>query len=162
MSFGARLRKARRERKLTQEQVAEKLGMDFSSISKWENDKAKPSQDNLVTLAELYDVDVRFLLDVDTEPNDTFDGLDPELVEALKRATPDQQEQFRNYFEGHADAPVRYTEVESRLLKEVEYITPEDLKERYALKVGERMATPDEIEEAIAFIRAKRIMKAME
>jgi hypothetical protein len=40
-------------------------------------------------------------------------------------------------------------------------LTPEDLMEKYHLKIGDREATREEIEEMVNYIKARRIMKLM-
>lgn len=62
MTFGARLKKARNRKQLTQEQVAKRLGIDFTTISKYENDKSQPDNEILQKLASLYDISVDWLL----------------------------------------------------------------------------------------------------
>lgn len=62
MSFGQRLKQARRNAKMTQEQVAKKLGLDYSTISKYENNHSEPDNETLRRMAEIYDVKVDFLI----------------------------------------------------------------------------------------------------
>lgn len=56
MSIGTNIRALREERKLTQEQVADKLGVTFQAVSSWERDEYKPDTDKLIKLAALFDV----------------------------------------------------------------------------------------------------------
>ena len=58
MSIGTNIKSLREERKLTQEQVAEALGITFQAVSSWERDEYKPETDKLIKLAELLDVSV--------------------------------------------------------------------------------------------------------
>ncbi len=58
MSFGTNIKSLREERNLTQEQVAEALGVSFQAVSSWERDEYKPDTDKLIRLAELLDVSV--------------------------------------------------------------------------------------------------------
>ena len=58
MSIGANIKSLREERKLTQEQVAEALGITFQAVSSWERDEYKPDTEKLIKLAELFDVSV--------------------------------------------------------------------------------------------------------
>lgn len=62
MTFGGRLKQARARKQFTQSQVAEKLGIDFTTISKYENDRSQPDYDTLLRLAGLYEVSVDWLL----------------------------------------------------------------------------------------------------
>ena len=58
MSIGTNIKTLREERKMTQEQVAEALGVTFQAVSSWERDEYKPDTDKLIRLAELFDVSV--------------------------------------------------------------------------------------------------------
>ncbi len=58
MSTGENIRRLREERGLTQEKLAEKLGVTFQAVSSWERDEYKPETDRLLRLAEIFDVSV--------------------------------------------------------------------------------------------------------
>ncbi len=55
-NFGERLFKLRRDKKLSQEEVAEKLNVTRQTISKWETDQSMPDFDKVVPLCELYGI----------------------------------------------------------------------------------------------------------
>ena len=61
--IGALLRDLRKEKNLTQADLAEKLGVSNRSISRWENGMTMPDFDLLIELADFYGVDVREILD---------------------------------------------------------------------------------------------------
>ena len=63
MSIGTNLRRLREERKLTQEQLSEKLGVSFQAVSAWERDEYKPDIDRLIALAGALDVSVSALVE---------------------------------------------------------------------------------------------------
>ena len=63
MSLGANIRQKREERKLTQEQLADKLRVTFQAVSSWERDEYKPDTDNLIRLSEILDVSVSSLVE---------------------------------------------------------------------------------------------------
>ena len=60
---GIFLRELRKTIGLTQEQVAEKLGISSRTISRWETGTYMPDISMLVQIAEMYDVDVREIID---------------------------------------------------------------------------------------------------
>ena len=64
-AFAERLRELRKERGLSQIQLAEKLGVDFRTISNWENGVRKPDIDMLVIVADFFEVSTDFLLGTD-------------------------------------------------------------------------------------------------
>ena len=63
MSIGTNIKSLREERKLTQEQVAESLGVTFQAVSSWERDEYKPDIVKLMRLAELFDVSVSAIVE---------------------------------------------------------------------------------------------------
>ena len=62
MSLGSSLFSARKKSGLSQEEVAEKLGVSRQTISKWENGTSDPSTSNLIALAKLFDLSAEELL----------------------------------------------------------------------------------------------------
>ena len=61
-SLGETLRAHRQRCGMTQEFVAEALGVSRQAVSKWESGKSDPSTSNLLALAKLYGVDPGELL----------------------------------------------------------------------------------------------------
>lgn len=69
-SLGEVLRAERTRCKMTQEFVAESLGVSRQAVSKWENGVADPSTANLLALAKLYGVSAEELLKQVVTPKD--------------------------------------------------------------------------------------------
>jgi transcriptional regulator with XRE-family HTH domain len=61
-TFGTRLKQARTQKKLTQNEVADKLGIDYTTISKYENNKSQPDNEILRELADMYEVSLDWLI----------------------------------------------------------------------------------------------------
>lgn len=61
-SFGARFQRLRKNKGLTQEDIAKEFNITPQSVSKWENDLSAPDITILVDLAKLLDVSVDVLL----------------------------------------------------------------------------------------------------
>ncbi len=61
-SLGENLKAHRIKRKMTQEFVAEHLGVSRQAVSKWESGASDPSTSNLLALARLYGVSAEALL----------------------------------------------------------------------------------------------------
>ncbi|MBE6653092.1 MAG: helix-turn-helix transcriptional regulator [Ruminococcaceae bacterium] len=59
---GGRLARLRRAQNITQEELAERLGISRQAVSKWESDLAYPETDKLLTLSRLYGCTVDYLL----------------------------------------------------------------------------------------------------
>lgn len=68
MTLGERLQRLRRARGMTQEQLAERIGVSRQSLSGWENDAALPDTVHVVALAELFGVTTDYLLLDDPTP----------------------------------------------------------------------------------------------
>lgn len=62
-----RLVNLRKEKGLSQEQLAEKIGVSRQAVSKWERSEASPDTDNLIMLARLYEVSLDELLRTEDE-----------------------------------------------------------------------------------------------
>ncbi|WP_084554721.1 helix-turn-helix domain-containing protein [Eubacterium xylanophilum] len=65
MTFGEKLKEARKEAGLSQEQFAEKMSISRSAVAKWESGRGLPDVNNLKVMAQLLDVSVDYLLDED-------------------------------------------------------------------------------------------------
>lgn len=63
LHLGEGIRRRRREAGLTQEQLAEALGVTTGAVHKWESGKAAPELEKLVELAAFFEVSVDALLD---------------------------------------------------------------------------------------------------
>ena len=61
-SLGEALKAHRTECKMTQEFVAQHLGVSRQAVSKWENGTSDPSTSNLLALAKLYGISAEELL----------------------------------------------------------------------------------------------------
>lgn len=60
---GAFLRELRKEKNLTQEQLAEKMNVASRTVSRWETGSNMPDLDILIELADFYDLDIQELID---------------------------------------------------------------------------------------------------
>ncbi len=101
MTFGLRLKQSRNKKQLTQTQVADRLGIDFTTISKYENDRSQPDNEILQKLANLYDVSVDWLLTGElingrkTSNQLSMNGEQEELTDEEVQHLKDSLEMFR-------------------------------------------------------------------
>lgn len=63
IKMGAFLKELRKEKELTQEQLAEKFAVSSRTVSRWENGKTMPEMSVLVELADYYGVDAKEIID---------------------------------------------------------------------------------------------------
>ena len=61
MSIGGRITELRNDKKLSQGQLADLLGVSRQAVSKWENDKTSPDTLNLIRLADVLDTEIEYL-----------------------------------------------------------------------------------------------------
>ena len=67
MDLGKKIKQLRFKAGLTQEQLAEQLGIGPQAVSKWENAVAMPDITTLPLLAEIFGVSIDDLFDLSTE-----------------------------------------------------------------------------------------------
>jgi transcriptional regulator with XRE-family HTH domain len=63
MTFGEKLKQARQNAKLSQEELAVKISVSRSAVAKWETDKGLPDIQNLKNIAWALGVSIDYLLD---------------------------------------------------------------------------------------------------
>ena len=56
MDFGKQIKQMRLERNLTQEQMAEQLGVSRQAVSNWENNKNLPDLELIISMSRLFSV----------------------------------------------------------------------------------------------------------
>ena len=76
MAFAERLKELRKQAHLTQVELAKRLGIGQSSYADWERGKKKPTQDNLVKIAQVLNVSVDYLVGNSEEKTDDFDNIE--------------------------------------------------------------------------------------
>lgn len=64
LNIGEKIKQLRKERSITQDELAEILGVSFQSVSRWENSTCYPDLELLPTIADFFDVTVDNLLGV--------------------------------------------------------------------------------------------------
>ena len=65
MNLSENLKKIRKKNNLSQEQLAEKLGVSRQSVSKWESGQAYPEMDKMLQLCEMFNLNIDDLLNQD-------------------------------------------------------------------------------------------------
>lgn len=88
MTFGEKLLKLRKESALSQEELAEKLGVSRQAISRWENEGVLPDGLNLLGISKLFGVSTDYLLNDDYRSDGDIPAVRQtrnELDEATRR-----------------------------------------------------------------------------
>lgn len=104
LTFGQYLKKIRTEKKVSQRALASKIGVDFTYLSKIENDKMPPpSEDTLKKIAVELDENVdNLILMADKMPSDYKDVLKsskemPLMLRTLGNLSEDKQKEVFDY-----------------------------------------------------------------
>lgn len=63
MEFGAKLIQLRRERRMTQQELAEQLCVSRQAVSRWEQMLSEPSTENLTRLGKIFSISIDSLVD---------------------------------------------------------------------------------------------------
>lgn len=95
MSIGTRLAKNRAEKGITQESLAEAVGISTSYISLIENDQKKPSYSLLIKLANYFDVSIDYFFGTDT--SDTKDPSVKFIENAFKTIDREKRQKVVSY-----------------------------------------------------------------
>ena len=80
MSLSQNIRNRRQELKLSQEYVADRLGVSRQAVSKWENGRSEPTASNLVELAALFEVSITELVGPPERAEDGTEEKRPNLI----------------------------------------------------------------------------------
>ena len=96
MTLGQRLYDMRKLKGLSQERVAEILGVTRQTISKWETDQTTPDFDKIIPLCELYNISTDELLKGDTQNSGYYDtGRYDMPQENMQKDNSEQIEKYR-------------------------------------------------------------------
>ncbi len=92
MNFGVKLKALRKGQSLTQQQLADRIGVAKSVVSYYESGDRYPSYDILIKIARLFHTSTDYLLDIEKERVIDVSGLSESdiavvtsVVEALKK-----------------------------------------------------------------------------
>ena len=79
VKIGQFLQELRKEKELTQEQLAEQFGVARRTVSRWETGSNMPDMDILIELSDFYEVDLREILSGDRKS----EHMNEELIETV-------------------------------------------------------------------------------
>lgn len=85
VDFGSVIKKLRLDEGMTQQQLADRLGVTKSVVSYYELHERYPSPDVLIRLARIFHVTTDYLLGLEHKESIELDGLDEEDVITVKR-----------------------------------------------------------------------------
>ena len=89
LTFGGKIKEARKAKNLTQKQLAEKIGAKHNSVSDWENNKNKPDPDTIELLCGVLDITPNYLLSLETVE---FSPVEKLLIKKYRSLDPHGQD----------------------------------------------------------------------
>ena len=88
LSLSDNIRKLRKERKMTQEQLAEVFGVTVGAVHKWESGLSVPELTLIVKMADFFDVSVDVLLGHSMKDN-SMESIEDRVFDYCKRMDPE-------------------------------------------------------------------------
>ena len=85
VNMGEKLKSLRIEKKLTQKQVADRIGLAISAVSSYESGTRYPSYDVLVKLVRIFHVSTDYLLGMTDTRNVDVTGLNDNEIELVSQ-----------------------------------------------------------------------------
>lgn len=84
IELGKRIQKLRKDKKMTQKQVAEAIGISASTLCGYESEDKLPPYPTLLKLAKLYGVSTDYLIGLSTDNTLDVSDLNDDEINALR------------------------------------------------------------------------------
>lgn len=146
MSIGSIIKELRREKDMTQEQLAELLGLTSAAVSGWECDRNAPDISQIPQLCHIFGVSADTLLGIDLSSREQ--RIDEIIVKANKATNKEAVEIYRH---GLAELPGSY-ELMLRLADSLDHMGED---ETYDARIEESIALYEKIREGTKDIYLK-------
>ena len=128
MTFGERLRKARKDKGFTQKQLADLIGAKHNSISDWENNKNRPDPDTIEYICGALEIPVSRLFSESVQNKKS-----PDLTEVSPGDDKNKQELLQIYDELNADGQTNMMTYAQFLSSQPQYKKCQDISDE---KIG--------------------------
>ena len=92
MKFGDNLKLLRKEKKLSQEDLAEKMNVSRQSVSKWETGEAYPEMNNILQLCKIFGCNINSLVNDNIED---VNSLDEEIKMSVVKFKEEKQKKVK-------------------------------------------------------------------
>ena len=92
MKFGENLKQIRKSKNISQEDLAERLGVSRQSVSKWETGENYPSMFNIMCLCDIFKCKINNLVH---ESMPEFNSLDDEIKMSVVKFKEDEQKKMK-------------------------------------------------------------------
>ena len=92
MRFGDNLKQIRKSKKMSQEQLAEKINVSRQAVSKWENGETYPEMNNILELCKLFNCKLNDLIHADMSD---ITSLDDDIVMKVVKFNEKKQKEVK-------------------------------------------------------------------
>lgn len=92
MKFGENLYSLRKNAKMSQEKLAEEVGVSRQSVSKWENGESYPEMDNILKLCSIFHCKINDLVHEDMQD---IDSLDEDIKMSVVKLEKSKQKKLK-------------------------------------------------------------------
>ena len=82
--FSTNLKFIREQRGLSQNKLAEIVGVNQTTIARWEDDNRTPNLDNAIDVSKAFDIPLPVLIGTDLKNNSSFEPTEEDLKKVLK------------------------------------------------------------------------------
>lgn len=96
IKIGELLKDLRKEKGLTQEQLAEQFNVSRKSVSRWETGNNLPNLDTLIEIADFYEIDLRELLDGERKSEKMNKELKETVLKIAKYSNNEKEVRRKN------------------------------------------------------------------
>ena len=93
MKFGENLKIIRKSKKMSQDDLAEKLNVSRQSVSKWETGESYPEMNNILELCKIFNIKINDLIHTDMSD---ISSLDEEVIMNLVKFNEQKQKQVKS------------------------------------------------------------------
>ena len=95
MTFGEKLRQARKAARMTQKELAEAVDLKHNAISNWEKGISSPDPTTIRRLCEILRMPPNFFFD--TEESEALSGVEFALFGEVRQLSPEDQQDVLNF-----------------------------------------------------------------
>lgn len=141
LTFGGKIKEARKAKHFTQKQLAEKIGAKHNSVSDWENNKNKPDPDTIELLCGVLDITPNYLLSLETVE---FSPVEKLLIKKYRSLDPHGKDMVDTVLNKEFDRCQSIKKAEIPPLPDRSYLDPVAAHERTDIEVTDEMRQYDD------------------
>ena len=141
LTFGGKIKEARKAKHFTQKQLAENIGAKHNSVSDWENNKNKPDPDTIELLCGVLDITPNYLLSLETVE---FSPVEKLLIKKYRSLDPHGKDMVDTVLNKEFDRCQSIKKAEITPLPDRSYLDPVAAHERTDIEVTDEMRQHDD------------------